>query len=218
MALSKRLLALFRMVEQGSIAADIGCDHGQLAIALVQHGICEHVYACDLRKGPLSRAEEAVAQAQLTKQITCLLKNGIDDLPADCNTVMIAGMGFDTIKGILEAHEQELPQYHTFIIQSNKYVSELRRWISDHHFTIVEEDLIEEDHYYEIIKFCCDVHAPYSEEEILFGVFLTDHPLFVTYWKQRLQKLEMVLEQMPDNHQRRFALMKQKQMIEETIS
>ena len=79
MALSKRLLALYEMVEKGSIAADIGCDHAQLSIALIENEICPHVYACDLREQPLARAKEAIQAAGLTERITAHLRNGIEN-------------------------------------------------------------------------------------------------------------------------------------------
>ena len=53
MKLSTRLHTIFDMVQPCGVAADIGCDHGLLPIALIQSGKCEHVYACDVRKGPL---------------------------------------------------------------------------------------------------------------------------------------------------------------------
>lgn len=201
MALSKRLFSILQMVEKGSIVADIGCDHGLLAIALVQEQICEHVVACDLRVGPLSRATQAVRAAQLEDKITTLLRNGMDDLPDDVDTIVIAGMGFDTIKSILEAHEERLSKYRRFIIQSNKHVEDLRRWISEHHFTIVQEDIVEEDHFYQIVSFTCEPSSALSEDEILFGKYLDQHPLFTAYWTHQCQKQEEILAKLPKQHE-----------------
>lgn len=222
MALSKRLLALFQMVDPNSIVADIGCDHGQLSIALVEEGICDHVYACDLRAGPLSRAKEAVMQAHLETKIDCLLRNGMDDLPDDCDTILIAGMGFETIKQILEAHETTLPHYRKFIIQSNKHVAALRHWISAHHFTIVQEDLVEEDHFYEIVAFTCEYHDSYSEVECMFGIDQPKHPLFQRYLRHKLAKQQQILAKMPKDHARRSEMecyeKKLKQQLEKDTS
>lgn len=203
MALSKRLLALYQMVEQGSIVADIGCDHAQLSIALIQNGICEHVYACDLRKQPLKRAKEAILQARLKEQITACLRNGLDQLEKDVDTVIIAGMGYDTITAILSAHPQELRENRRFIIQSNKHVDKLRQWISDHRYTIIKEDIVAEEHFYEIVCFTCQPHLPYHEDEILFGVSLNRHPLFQRYWKYNYDKLCDIIRQLPKDHEKR---------------
>lgn len=218
MALSKRLFSLLTCVEKGSVVADIGCDHGLLAMELINQGIAKHVYACDLREGPLARAIEAVKRAGLEANITTLLKNGMDDLSDDVDTVVIAGMGFDTIQMILEAHLDTLPKYKRFIIQSNKHVEDLRRWISDHHFTIEQELLVEEDHYYPIVVFHCGYHESYDEDELFFGVYLENHPLFHEYWQHRLAKVDFALSQMPPETAQSHALMMQKKRILKKLS
>lgn len=198
MALSKRLFSIFSMVEKGSIAADIGCDHGLLSIALVQEKICSHVYACDLRKGPLSRAQDAIFAAGLQDQITTILCDGMDGIGKDVTTVIIAGMGFDTMRSILEKHLDTLSNYQRIILQCNKNVDELRRWISSKQYTILCEDIVEEDHYYEILAIHCQQGRTLSEDEILFGTN-QNHPLFVPYWQHRLDKINKILVQMPSS-------------------
>ena len=56
MELSKRLHMVASMVEKGSIPADVGCDHGYVAIYLIQNGISPHVFAMEVNEGPLERA------------------------------------------------------------------------------------------------------------------------------------------------------------------
>ena len=58
--LSKRLQALADMVTPGHIVADVGCDHGFVSIYLIQSGIAPKVFAMDVRKGPLERAQEHI--------------------------------------------------------------------------------------------------------------------------------------------------------------
>ena len=58
--LSKRLQMLANMVTKGNRVVDIGCDHAYLSIYLVESGICPGGLAMDVRKGPLSAAEESI--------------------------------------------------------------------------------------------------------------------------------------------------------------
>ena len=60
-AAAKLAAAIFFEDEKiGSLRAiDVGCDHGKLAIYLVQSGICSHVLASDIGEGPLEKAREA---------------------------------------------------------------------------------------------------------------------------------------------------------------
>lgn len=217
MALSKRLLALYQMVEKGSVAADIGCDHAQLSIALVQNGICPHVYACDLRKLPLERAKAAIQEAGLAEQITPCLQNGIEHLANEVSTVIIAGMGVDTILNILSAQPQHLLPGRQFIIQANQHVDRLRHWISEHHYTIEKEALVEEDHFYEIVCFSCHYHEAYRMEEQLFGAVLSKDSLFEKCWNMRLEKLEDIIRQLPPKHEKCKQLEKRKAMIEQQL-
>lgn len=216
MALSKRLFSIFSMVEKGSVVADIGCDHGLLSIALIQEDVCSRVYACDLRKGPLSRAQEAISSLHLDHQITTILTNGMDHLPEDVDTIIIAGMGFDTIQGILERNLDKLKNYKRIIIQSNKHVEDVRRWISEHHYTIVQEDIVEEDHFYEVIAFTCSYHDSLNEDEILFGSCI-QHPLFPLYWKHHLDKLTNILSKMPSSEPTFLEYTQLKKRIEDKL-
>lgn len=198
MALSKRLFSIFSMVQKGSIVADIGCDHGLLSISLIEEGICQHVYACDLRKGPLSRTKDAIHQAGLEKNITPILSDGLEQVPNDITGMIVAGMGQETIEGILMRRMQLVQSCDCIVIQANKNMDAMRRWISVHGFTILNEDIVEEDHFYEVLCFNCTPHTPYSEDEILFGT-RDDHPMFIAYWMHRIHKIDLILQKMPQH-------------------
>ena len=62
MELSKRLHMVASMVEKGSIPADVGCDHGYVAVYLIREGVCPRVFAMDVNEGPLERAREHVEE------------------------------------------------------------------------------------------------------------------------------------------------------------
>lgn len=81
MELSKRMNAVAQMVPAGHIAADVGCDHGFVSIYLIEHGICPHVYAADVRPGPLARAREHIEKSGLSAYITPVLSDGLKEVP-----------------------------------------------------------------------------------------------------------------------------------------
>ena len=62
MQLSLRLSAIADMVTEGNRLVDVGCDHGYLPVYLVQNGKIPAAIAMDVRKGPLSRAQEHIRQ------------------------------------------------------------------------------------------------------------------------------------------------------------
>lgn len=200
MKLSKRLHTIYDMVKPGYIAADIGCDHGLLPIALVKGKKCEKVYACDVRKGPLSRAKEAIVQAGLCEHIETRLCDGLQEVPEDVQTIIIAGMGYDTIVHILEDAQERLPKFTQLLIQCNSHVDELRAWCSNHNLMIEAEELIKDHHYYQLLSLRYGKQT-LSQEECLFGLYLDTHPLFHEYWSYRLMRLRRIHASMLPSHE-----------------
>ena len=78
--LSKRLQTIASFVRPGSRIADVGTDHGFLPIYLIEQEIASHGIAMDVRKGPLSRAQEHIAEAGLEEKIETRLGNGLEKL------------------------------------------------------------------------------------------------------------------------------------------
>ncbi len=84
--------------------ADIGCDHGYVSAYLVQQGIAPRVVAADVRPGPLGACRRLVEELGLTFQIQTRLCSGLTDIAdAECDAVILAGMGGELIAEILSA-------------------------------------------------------------------------------------------------------------------
>lgn len=82
-------------------AADIGTDHGYAAIWLLLHG-AERVTAADIRPGPLAAARLNAEEYGFGGRIRFELCDGLDFEGAEeHDTVLIAGMGGETIAGII---------------------------------------------------------------------------------------------------------------------
>ena len=86
MRLSDRLETVVSMVRPAESAADIGTDHGHVPVELVRRGTVKRALAMDVRKGPLSRAEESVAMAGLENRIETRLSDGLCCDDTDCLT------------------------------------------------------------------------------------------------------------------------------------
>ena len=75
--ISNRLKCVASLVNKGARVADIGTDHAYLPIYLVQNGISNKVYACDVRKEPLRRAQLHIDEYGLSDKITTQLCDGL---------------------------------------------------------------------------------------------------------------------------------------------
>ena len=77
MRLSKRLLALARLVKAGSRVADIGTDHGYLPAYLLSEGISPQVYCCDIHPLPLERAAQTFSASALFEGVSFRCADGL---------------------------------------------------------------------------------------------------------------------------------------------
>ena len=146
--LSKRLLACAQMVAPGSRVADIGTDHGYLAIWLLKNGGAEHVIACDLREQPLASARANAARFG-TEGIEFRLSDGLAKIaPDEADTVVCAGMGGDLIAMILDAAQWLRDARYTLILQPQSAAPALRRYLTQNGFGIREETLLREGRFY----------------------------------------------------------------------
>ena len=102
MQLSLRLSAIADLVTEGNRLVDVGCDHGYLPVYLIQQKKIPSAIAMDVRKGPLSRAQEHIRQYGLEEYIQTRLSDGLEGLKAgEGDTLVIAGMGGPLMERIL---------------------------------------------------------------------------------------------------------------------
>ncbi|NCC54563.1 MAG: SAM-dependent methyltransferase, partial [Erysipelotrichia bacterium] len=148
-------------------------------------------------------AKKNIEYYKMSDCITTCLSDGLAALQDDVNCVVIAGMGFETIQSILNNHLEKLHANRTFIIQANKDVEQLRRWISAHHFQMIKEMVVKEDkHYYQILAFRCCEGDVLSEQEIRFGKKMKKDFTFYSLWKYRLSRYEAILRTLDENNPR----------------
>ena len=150
--LSERMQAVSALVPKGHVAADIGCDHGFVSIDLVQRSICPHVYAVDVRKGPLDRAKEHIASCGLKDKITAVLSDGLKEVPvcgSGADGFIAAGMGGKLIVSILTAVPEKTAQLSWCVLSPQSEIWLVRQALRELRFFIIEENMVlEEGKYY----------------------------------------------------------------------
>lgn len=137
--LSPRLLACAAFVRPGERVADVGCDHGYLSLHLLQSGVAGHVYASDVREGPLSSARRSTAHFGVSEKIDFFLCDGVQGLPRDFDVLICAGMGADTMISILEAAPWLRGGAYRLILQCQSKTPSLRQYLSRTGWEIVNE-------------------------------------------------------------------------------
>ena len=140
--ISDRLLACCNFVSPGERVADIGCDHGYLAIHLLQTGKAQSVIASDINEGPLQSAIRNAEKYGVRNKIEFYLSDGARKIPRDFDTMVCAGMGADTIISILDAAPWLRDAKYRLILQCQSKTPTLRRYLSETGFRIYEESVL----------------------------------------------------------------------------
>ena len=151
--LTPRLQAVAGLVPQGAALADIGTDHAYLPVWLLLQGRVSRAVAADLRPGPLDRARLTAREYDCREGICFRLCDGLSGIrPDEADTIVIAGMGGETIAHILAAAPWTRDAGYTFILQPMSAQEDLRRWLWQQGYGIQNEAVIcEVDKFYNVL-------------------------------------------------------------------
>ncbi len=202
MKLSNRLEMVVSFVKPGESAADVGTDHGHVPVELVRRGIVKRAYAMDVRKGPLSKAEENIAAARMKDKIETRLSDGVQKLSAgEAESVIIAGMGGELVIHIMEAGRHVWETVEQWVLSPHSEIYKVREWLGKHGFVIVKEDMVyEEGKFYTVLDVRKSVEERGAdsqtgqnsiEKTFRYGTYLRKqkNPVFIEFLKDEEEKL-----------------------------
>lgn len=209
MSLSPRLKAVADMVTSKNRVCDVGCDHGYLPIYLVRQKISPKVLAMDVKEGPLGHARENVRKAGLEDYITLRLSDGLGGFAAgEAETLVCAGMGGRLMQRILCRETAKARSFRELILQPQSELKAFRGFLREEGYSILWEDMIEEDEkFYPIIKAVPREQTAAKEEnhncrelEDRFGPVLLKrkHPVLIAYLEREregAERLRALLEE-----------------------
>ena len=195
--INNRLSRLGDLILEGDSKSiiDVGCDHALLDIYLAIKNPSLNLIASDLRRDPLIKAKENIEKYSLSNKIKIKLSYGIDDLEDYIDTVVISGMGTDTIIEILTKGKNYLNNINRLVISSNNKYYELRKYITSMGFIINKEEIIYEDNKYYITIDFIKGNKKYNYKELYFGPYLLKHKddMFNKYYSYiKEKKLEVL--------------------------
>lgn len=190
--LQPRLQCIAGCVPRGARLADVGTDHGYLPVWLLQQGKIEHAIASDINGAPLSHARRTAEEYGVAEQMDFRLCAGLDAVaPDEADTVVIAGMGGETIITVLSDAPWLKTHDVTLLLQPMTKAELLRRWLVENGFCIASERLVrDKGTIYAVLKVRAGQSAPLSAAEAWCGVGLLHDPLYGEYARDRIRKLE----------------------------
>ena len=198
MELSKRLDLIVNHIKDCDTLVDVGTDHGYIPIYVIKNGICKSAIASDINKDPLDKAKLNAIFEEVDEKIDTRLGGGLSTVEVnEVDACVIAGMGGNLIRDILEADKEKGKGFKFLILQPAQNPEVLREYLYTNGYEVIEEDLcIDEDKYYELFK----VRVKEGEETSLDPIYyeispklLRDrHPLmkdYITYKKEKYEKI-----------------------------
>ncbi len=182
---SKRLQGIASLITINNKVIDIGTDHGYLPIYLVKEKNFKNVACSDISLDVLEGTKKNIQKYNLESKIAVYLSDGFINLPKTYDTAVLSGMGFYTIKKILEYNK--LPR--ELIICCHNNLDMLRSFMQKIGYKIIKEVVVyEKGKYYVIIKYQKGIDN-LTIEEIKFGKNYDYH--YLNYLKEKYQKLKI---------------------------
>lgn len=208
MSLSNRLQTIANFIPQNTIVADIGTDHGYIALFLIENKICKKVIATDISKNSLDKIVANVKQTKYEKDIDMRVGDGLGPIKAfEVDTVVIAGMGGLLIKDILDKDKTKRDSITNFILQPNIAGRELREYLYQNNFQIMDEKLVKEDgKFYEVIW--AQKGKDWVEDEIYYEIgeklLKNKDPLLKEFTNNKIQMNQGILKELKGKESQRI--------------
>jgi len=205
MELSKRLNWIIEKLNKVDIIMDVGTDHGYIPIYLVKNNIASKVIASDINKDPLKKAKINASLDGVLDKIDLRLGGGLSPLNnKEANAVIIAGMGGNLIRDILENDLDKVKNLEYLILQPAQNPEVLRKYLYNNNYEILEEDIcLDENKYYEIFKVKYKKGDYITLEDIFYEIspemLSKKSPVLKAYIESKVEKNKKVMEFIIDN-------------------
>ncbi|MBR5295971.1 MAG: SAM-dependent methyltransferase [Clostridia bacterium] len=173
--LSERLFTIVKSLPKNAVVCDVGSDHGALPLFLLKEFDFSKVIVTDLNPKPLERAKENLFQAGVADRACFLLTDGIENVfTYQPDVFVIAGMGGETISGILDRAILKIPIGTKFVLQPMTREETLRSFLYEFGFAITDEKVVFENNKFFPIIWCTFVgeKSEKKSNDCFLGEFL----------------------------------------------
>jgi len=192
--LQPRLAFLASLVPRNARIADVGTDHGYLPVYLLQQGRITAAIASDVGEEPLEHGRRTASEHGV-KGIDFRLCDGLAGVaPEETDTVIIAGMGGDTMVSILTPAPWT-KEGKLLLLQPMTKQEMLRKWLANNGYAIEQERLVwDKGILYPVLLVRGGTMGPLTEAEAYGGVHMEDDPLCGDYLDHQISRLHRSIE------------------------
>lgn len=199
MELSKRLEMILENINSCENLVDVGTDHGYIPIEAIKRGLVKKAIASDINRDPLDKAKLNSIFEGVDENLEVRLGGGLETINVgEVNTIVIAGMGGNLIRDILEEGKLKTKKAENIILVPAQNPEVLREYLYTNGYEIIKEELcFEEEIYYELFKVKVNEKEKTELEEIYYEVspFLlrSKNPLMKSYLEEKVEKYNKII-------------------------
>ncbi|SFC63218.1 tRNA (adenine(22)-N(1))-methyltransferase [Clostridium uliginosum] len=199
MELSKRLNWIIKYINKCDVIMDVGTDHGYIPIYLIKNEMAQRVIASDINKDPLKKAKINASLDGVLDKIDFRLGGGLNKLnKGEAQGVIIAGMGANLIRDILEEDLNKVKKLEYLILQPAQNPEVLREYLYNNNYEILCEDLcLDEGQYYELFKVRYKIGQNTTLDSIFYEIspimLKEENPLLKEYIKVKIEKYNKIV-------------------------
>lgn len=187
--LSKRLRCVADEIGKADTVADIGTDHGKLALYALRKGICKKVIAVDISENSLQKARVQAENSNLSENIEFICGDGLLPLKEIPDVIVIAGMGGNEIVKILS--DRFLPARYILMPHQDAHI--LRSFMREKGLRVIKDYVVEDGKFYTLIV-CEAGENDYTDSEIILGRNFPPNGDYVRRLADRKKKIEFILK------------------------
>ncbi|MBQ8081300.1 MAG: SAM-dependent methyltransferase [Clostridia bacterium] len=187
--LDERLSAALALFPVCDIGADIGCDHGKLALNLLYAGKVKRMIAADLSAVSLQKARRLFEAHQMADRARFLAGDGFSALDEPVDAAAILGMGGDTLSGILLKGKERLNGC-SLILSAHTCCEHVRRTLGEIGYHIADERIaLAAGRYYVVLRAEYGHALEPDERQLFLGPMLSLGAPDQQYWGYLTRRL-----------------------------
>ena len=199
--LKPRLAAAADMLSGLGTIADVGCDHGRLACALLQSGAAGRCIAIDCSTASIEKCARLAALVGVSDRLELRLGDGLLPLvPGEADGVALLGLGSALIVRLLERSAVPLAGAKLGVFSPMRAADELRCYLWNAGYHVLDDRVVEDaGRLYQV--FCVSPPDGQGRDELPDGfprdcfsvgyeAFRRGGPLFTRLVRRQLDELE----------------------------
>lgn len=187
--LDPRLKAVLNEIKPCEVIADIGADHGKIAVSAKLGGLAKKVIASDISEPSVAKARALAIQYEA--EVDIRVGEGITTLSYDeYDMVIIAGMGGIEISSILT---KAIKKFNRYIFAPHTKAYELRKFLSDKGILPIRDyKVFSKGKYYDIISAEVGEYKP--DNDILYYGYHENTPIFSEFCQKERARLKKIID------------------------